>query len=257
MPSDSDRGGLRILLVPEDGRESRSFVVSRARLRMFVGAGIVIVVLLSAMAGSWWYLAARAARVSELEQRLASLEGQERRIQRLAGRLRDAESRYDRLRALFGSDTTRITSDLWLPPVGGSGSSPDAPEDGGVTPTSWPLTQRGFITQPLVQGDEGEHQGLDIAIPSHSYIRAAGPGEVVEVGEDPVYGRFVVLDHGDGYRSLYGHASETLVRLGQRVRTNEVIALTGSTGRSTAPHLHFEILRDGDPVDPLTLVRQP
>jgi murein DD-endopeptidase MepM/ murein hydrolase activator NlpD len=77
------------------------------------------------------------------------------------------------------------------------------------------------------------------------------------VGEDEVYGGFVVIDHGEGYTSLYGHASSTLVSLGQRVRQNEVIALSGSTGRSTAPHLHFEILLNGEAVDPLTMVQQP
>jgi murein DD-endopeptidase MepM/ murein hydrolase activator NlpD len=98
---------------------------------------------------------------------------------------------------------------------------------------------------------------LDVAVPADTYVRAAGAGVVVDVGEDLVYGRFVSLDHGGGYRSLYGHASETLVELGQRVRRNEVIALSGSTGRSTAPHLHFEILLNGEPLDPLTMVRQP
>jgi murein DD-endopeptidase MepM/ murein hydrolase activator NlpD len=94
-------------------------------------------------------------------------------------------------------------------------------------------------------------------VPADSYIRAAGGGVVVGAGDDPVYGRFVTLDHGGGYRTLYAHASETLVEVGQEVRRNEVIALSGSTGRSTAPHLHFEILLNGEAVDPLTMVRQP
>jgi murein DD-endopeptidase MepM/ murein hydrolase activator NlpD len=98
---------------------------------------------------------------------------------------------------------------------------------------------------------------LDIAVPTDSYVRAAGAGTVVDVGEGPVYGRFVVVDHGDGYTTLYGHASMTLVTRGEQVRQNEVIALSGSTGRSTAPHLHFEVLHDGEAVDPLTLVHQP
>jgi len=72
-----------------------------------------------------------------------------------------------------------------------------------------------------------------------------------------VYGRYVVIDHGQGYATLYGHASLNLVSLGQTVREREVIALSGSTGRSTGPHLHFEILIDGEPVDPLTMVQQP
>jgi murein DD-endopeptidase MepM/ murein hydrolase activator NlpD len=103
----------------------------------------------------------------------------------------------------------------------------------------------------------GQHSGVDIAVPTDAYVRAAGPGTVVDVGEDRVYGRFIILDHVAGYRTLYAHASTTFVERGQRVRRDEIIALTGSTGRSTAPHLHFEVLMNGDPVDPLTLVDQP
>lgn len=113
------------------------------------------------------------------------------------------------------------------------------------------------MTQELYDGNAGDHPGLDIAVATDSYIRAAGGGDVVDVGEDAVYGRFVVIDHGDGYATLYGHASHTFVALGQFVRERQVIALSGSTGRSTAPHLHFEVLVAGEPVDPLTFVEQP
>ena len=93
--------------------------------------------------------------------------------------------------------------------------------------------------------------------PTDSYVRAAGGGTVVDLGDDPVYGYFVVLDHGEGYTTIYGHTALLLVERGQRVRRNEVIALSGSTGRSTAPHLHLEILLNGEAVDPLTMVQQP
>jgi murein DD-endopeptidase MepM/ murein hydrolase activator NlpD len=66
-----------------------------------------------------------------------------------------------------------------------------------------------------------------------------------------------VIDHDGGYATLYGHASANLVTLGQVVRERQIIALSGSTGRSTGPHLHFEVLVDGAPVDPLTFVEQP
>jgi murein DD-endopeptidase MepM/ murein hydrolase activator NlpD len=66
-----------------------------------------------------------------------------------------------------------------------------------------------------------------------------------------------VIDHGEGYSTLYGHASLHLVTLGQQVRERQVIALSGSTGRSTGPHLHFEVLVNGEHVDPLTVVQQP
>lgn len=250
---------LSVILVPDGGRASRTFRVSYGRLRWLAAGAVVMAAVLTLMAGSWWYLAARAARAAALETRLAEVEADLTRIEAFSRQLETLEAQYEHIRGLFGSESTQITSELWLPPPpsirgdrgsGGAGA-------GDALPTTWPLTERGFVTQTLFEGDAGDHPGLDIAVPTDSYIRAAGPGTVVDVGDDPIYGRFVRIDHGNGYRTLYGHASSTSVQTGQRVRRGEVIALSGSTGRSTAPHLHFEILLDGEPVDPLTLVRQP
>ena len=81
-------------------------------------------------------------------------------------------------------------------------------------------------------------------------------GVVADVGEDDVYGRYVLLDHENGYRTRYAHASHTFVELGAVVRRDEVIALSGSTGRSTAPHLHFEIHpQGGSAINPYPLVK--
>jgi len=88
-------------------------------------------------------------------------------------------------------------------------------------------------------------------------VRAAGDGTVADAGEDGVYGNYVLLDHGGELQTMYGHASEVFVHEGDVVRRNEVIALSGSTGRSTAPHLHFEVRRGGEPVNPLEFVTQP
>ena len=128
---------------------------------------------------------------------------------------------------------------------------------GDETPTSWPLTEAGYITQNLIEGGAEDHPGLDIAIPTDSYVRAAGGGRVLRVGEDPMYGLFVVLEHGGGYQTVYAHASMILVERGETVRQREVIALSGTSGQSTAPHLHFEILLDGIPLDPMSMVEQP
>jgi len=254
----SESRHLNVIVVPDGSRESRTFRVSYGRLRLLAAVGLLGLVLLTAMVGSWWYFAARAGRVDQLEADLASMAADRGRVERLAIEMEALEQQYGRIRSLFGSDIDVGPSDLWLPPStlarGGRSSARSSPDD--MRPTSWPLTERGFVTQTLMEGD-GEHAGIDIAVPSDAYVRAAGPGTVVDVGEDRVYGRFVLLDHGDGFRSLYAHASTTFVESGQTVRRNEVIALTGSTGRSTAPHLHFEILMNGEPVDPLTLAAQP
>jgi len=255
-PSTRSKRHLTLMVLPDGGMESRTFRVSYGALRLVVGLLVVAGLALTLMAGSWWYLAARAARVGELEAQVTALERQEERIRELAGALAEVERRYESVRSLFGAGPVGTPSDVWLPPAGGARRATRRPGAGSTLPASWPLTEPGFVTQGLLDAEE-DHPGLDIAVPTDSYVRASGGGVVVDGGEDPVYGRFVVLDHGDGYATLYGHASMILVERGQRVRPNEVIALSGSTGRSTAPHLHFEILLNGEAVDPLSMITQP
>ncbi len=251
---------LTLIVVPDRGQESRTFQLSYRLLRLLGAFAAVIALAVTLVAGSWWYLAARASRVAELEMQVRSLEADRARVQALAAELQGIERQYARIRDLFGAHTAATPSDAWLPPAGaGRRSSTPRTTVSASVPSSWPLTERGFVTQGLLDAGDGrtEHPGLDIAVPTDSYVRAAGAGTVVDVGEDPVYGRFVVIDHGEGYTTLYGHASLNLVARGEQVRQNEVIALSGSTGRSTAPHLHFEVLLNGEAVDPLTLVHQP
>lgn len=249
------------MLVPHGGRDSRTFHLTYRRLRLIALAGVVAALALVLMAGSWWYLAARAARAGDLERQVADMARDRERLSVLVQRLESIEDQYGNIRALFGMDDVAPPSEVWLPPpttprrTGASGV--EARRAGPTAPSVWPLTERGFITQGLHDGLAGAHPGLDIAVASGSYIRAAGGGMVADVGEDAVYGRFVVIDHGSGYSTLYGHASMSLVTLGQEVRERQVIALSGSTGRSTGPHLHFEVLVEGEPVDPLSMVRQP
>ncbi len=253
-----DSRTLTLLVVPDGGNETRTFRISYGRLRIFGLVALGAIFVLSAMVGSWWYLAARAQRAVQLEQEVASFAEDRARIELLSATLAEVEAGYEHLRSLFGSGTEGRATEVWLPPAAGRASGGGAVEGVEATlPTSWPLAERGFITQGLLEGGGFDHPGLDIAVPTGSYVRAAGGGVVLEAEEDPVYGQFILLDHGDGYRSLYAHASVLFVRVGDPIRRNEIIALSGSTGRSTAPHLHFEILRDDEPVDPLTMVQQP
>ena len=99
-------------------------------------------------------------------------------------------------------------------------------------------------------GRLANHSGLDIPARHGTPILASGGGRVVFAGYKGAYGRAVVIDHGDGLSTLYGHASRLLVRPGDVVMPQQKIALVGSTGRSTGPHLHFEVIRKGSRVEP-------
>lgn len=252
------RSEMQVIVVPGSG-ESRTYRLSYARLQVLRGLAISLGVLVVFLVATWGFMISRLAHVGELEAEVGTLRAEQAQIPALLRQLRDLEGQYEKIQGLFSPQITGGASELWLLPPGSlTASSMGAGyDDGNRSPDSWPLTESGFVTQGLLDNGELAHRGMDIAIPTGSYIRAVGAGEVVEVGEDLIYGIYVRIHHGNGYESLYAHASLASVEVGELVRKNEVIGFTGSTGRSTAPHLHFEIVFEGKAVDPLELVRQP
>jgi len=99
------------------------------------------------------------------------------------------------------------------------------------------------------------HNGIDIAAPEGTSVLAARDGHVTETGQEPLLGTFVRLSHEGGYETLYGHLLEVSVSLNQAVHSGMMIGKVGTSGRSTGPHLHFEIRRKGSLRDPLPLIR--
>lgn len=95
------------------------------------------------------------------------------------------------------------------------------------------------------------HAGADVGVPIGTTVRASRAGQVITAGWVGGYGNCVIIDHGDGVTTRYGHLSEVTVSVGQYVDQGQQVALSGNTGRSTGPHLHFEIRINGEPVDPL------
>jgi murein DD-endopeptidase MepM/ murein hydrolase activator NlpD len=94
------------------------------------------------------------------------------------------------------------------------------------------------------------HKGLDLAGPSGQKIMSPAPGTVIYSGRKGRFGRFIEIDHGYGIRSRYGHLRRLLVKKGKRISRRQAIGILGSSGRSTGPHVHYEILVDGKQVDP-------
>ena len=94
------------------------------------------------------------------------------------------------------------------------------------------------------------HRGMDFSAPTGTEVFATGNATVKFTGWKQGYGNTIILDHGFGYETLYAHLHKSLVRKGQKVRRSDIIALVGNTGKSTGPHLHYEVHLDGKPVDP-------
>jgi murein DD-endopeptidase MepM/ murein hydrolase activator NlpD len=185
-------------------------------------------------------------------------------VRQLSAALDSVESRYAQVRQMIGGDIVRDPLTLGEAlPVAPSvrarvADAPRGPSVGLSVPRRWPLDEPGYITRGQVgtgTSDEA-HPGLDIAVAVGSIVRASGGGTVRQLGEDPEYGSFVLLDHPDNYQTMYGHLSRILVEPGASVAPGQVIGLSGNTGRSTAPHLHFEIRQKGVSVDPRTMIKE-
>jgi murein DD-endopeptidase MepM/ murein hydrolase activator NlpD len=107
----------------------------------------------------------------------------------------------------------------------------------------------GWRKDPMT-GDRDFHRGIDIVAPANTEISAPADGVVSRAGRFPQLGRSLDIAHGYGYVTRYAHMNEILVKPGDRVRRGDTIGLVGSTGRSTGPHLHYEVFRDGRRVNP-------
>lgn len=99
------------------------------------------------------------------------------------------------------------------------------------------------------------HKGIDMAGWHKTPINAGGDGIVKKAGRNGAFGLFIEIDHGNGFRSRYGHLSKLKVKKGEKVTENQLIGLMGSTGRSTSSHLHYEIWFNGKPIDPLKVIK--
>lgn len=113
---------------------------------------------------------------------------------------------------------------------------------------SWPVL--GPVTSPFGLRDGRPHEGLDIAADAGTPIRAAAGGQVVYAGPADTYGLLIILAHPGGWSTYYAHCDRIEVKTGQAVSAGELIGTVGSTGRSTGPHLHFEVRLNGIPYDP-------
>jgi murein DD-endopeptidase MepM/ murein hydrolase activator NlpD len=253
------------VMIQRDGStKTRTLRIPLWALRTGMWGGGLVAVALLLVGALYGPVVRAAARVPGMERDLVRLGAENRRVRELSAALDSAESRYAQVRQMMGG---QIVKD----PVAASSSIPVAPPiharlastlkdstQGISLPRHWPLDDAGYITRGQVKagGRDDAHPGIDIAVPVGSLVRASGGATVRQAGVDPEYGLFVLLDHAEEYQTMYGHLSRTLVTSQMTVAPGEVIGLSGNSGRSTAPHLHFEIRQRGLSLDPLTMVKE-
>ena len=249
------RSAWTILLLREQDTETRRIRLDRVSTWALLLGVVGGLLLLGGVVGALWTGARDDARVRELEAEVNRLRGEQAKVAELARRLEEIQEEYGRVRRALGSDGPAASAAVRLPDLSDRrpGTLAEPVADPGI-PSTWPLAAPGFVTRPFgthLEAGAAGHPGLDIAVPVGSYVRAAGAGRVLAADLDSVYGYHVRIAHRDRVSSLYAHNSWLFVEVGDSVERRQVIALSGNTGQSTAPHLHFEVRRDGRVVDPL------
>lgn len=124
-------------------------------------------------------------------------------------------------------------------------------------PVAGPVSSPFGMREDPIHGQLSMHHGTDYAVPEGTPVRAAAPGRVLFSGTKPGYGETVILDHGNGITSIYGHLKSPGVKTGDLVERGSVIGQSGQTGRSTGPHLHFEIRQHEKAVNPQAVLENP
>lgn len=260
----SERPAVTILIHRDGALESHSYRMPLWLLRAAAGGAAALGAAIILGAAFYLPILRTAARVPGLTRDVARLEADNAKIRQFVAALDRAEARYAQVRQMMGADIVpdplALASTLTVAPPVRARAPSGGPhyESGGSLPRHWPLDDLGYLTRGQVGTgtlDEA-HPGIDVAVPSGSVVRASGGGSVAQTGSDPEYGFFVLLQHPEGYQTMYGHLSRVAVTVNHTVEAGEVIGLSGNSGRSSAPHLHFEIRREGRSLDPMTMVKE-
>lgn len=244
------RKRLLVYLEPEGATRTFQYRVAYGLIAAVL-TFLVVLVIVFIVGGTIFARGIDSARkADQLSAANDSLRVEFRKLRAIEAQLGELRRVNERMLRLAGVDSDRLLDDL------ASGLELNQTEDS-VWRYSQPhlpprvgIQSRGFRSEPK----GSEHLGVDIPGPIGVPIFASGGGIVTRVGEDAVYGKVVTLDHGSGITSLYGHNDAILVSQGDSVLAGQPIARLGNTGKSSAPHLHFEIRLDDVPVDPADFI---
>lgn len=275
---------ISILLIPDDNAEPYSFRLSWTKAKMFmVIAGILALHLIGGAIGYYQFFKVSNEN-AELERSNTRLLEDNKRVYRLSAQLEAMDRDQGKIMSLLGVDnhtSSRTTMNASILPNVAAASEPsldeETPMPPSVTtdkeiesagrllvpnvkessryPTNMPtlLPAQGLLSEAFSQDWKfpmQAHTGIDIAGKRGSVVVAAGSGFVVFAGWHKDLGNLVIIHHGDDLFSYYGHNDRLLVREKRYVKRGDPIALLGSTGRSSGPHLHFEISQAGQSIDP-------
>lgn len=252
------------LIVPHHGGHEWGFRVSYRVLRL-VAMGLLALLIVGFVFNlTSGFIYIKALRTPYLMQRLARLEEEQKKVQKLEAELAQIKETDAKIRRMMGLDRApALISVDSLKPRTGAFTTGGSMESLGIStsaiqrllaqeqakaqdrPTIWPF--RGFVSKEFNGND---HLGMDISGKVGDPVVAAADGKVIFSAWDTLYGNLLKISHKGGLLTVYGHNDRLLVKFRDQVKQGQLVAYLGSSGSSTAPHLHYEILEGEKPVNP-------
>ena len=257
--------GQQVTLMLIFGTGKTPVTLKFSRLMYYVVLSVVGLLIVVSIIGTFTYarLMIHASEREELVQENEELRRLNSKVVLLENNLQAYRNMLNQVATLAGIDLTQYGMQVPAEAVVDSVFGPSTQEPSIITekaesitgPVSEPkgLPVQGFVSRtfrPTADNPKTRHLGIDIAVKKGTRVLATADGEVSFAGWDEAFGWKVVLKHPNNVETMYGHNDTLLVATGQQVRYGQAIALSGSTGVSTAPHVHYEVRVDGQPVSP-------
>ena len=273
-----------LIFVPDQEQDPKSVSMSYTAGRFLIGLLVVFSIHII-VGGIGYYRVFRLEKItSTLQLENQDLKARNRQIEQISKQLIEIQLRDEKIRKAFGQTLGLVAQNNQVSETSRSPTPPKQPATADVRyessqlrasmeqiqnnryflteerrdyfdpewlPTGLPV--EGYLTTRFQKGGwflGKTHNGIDLAAKKGTVIRAAGAGIVILSDWTPDFGNVVLISHGNGFFTYYAHAMRLLVDQGTQVRKGQQIALLGSSGKSSAPHLHFEIWKDGEPIDP-------
>jgi murein DD-endopeptidase MepM/ murein hydrolase activator NlpD len=275
---------LSLIFVPDQDKDPKSVSMSYGKGRLLFAVLILLAVHFIMGGVNYFRVAKLTATKRSLLRENAELIERNKRIDQIEKEFNEIQRTDEKIRRAFGvtlgvgeqpnpkaeASKAQSSGKVELAPTVESIPEPTESRPSGVTPlyflshkeadffnpdnlpTLLPVVN-GVVTTHFRNGEMfpgRSHWGIDIAAQKGTVIQAAGSGVVLLADWTPDFGNMVIVSHAMGFTSYYGHTMQVLVRQGAKVKKGQIIALVGSSGISSAPHLHFEIWKDGKPINP-------
>jgi murein DD-endopeptidase MepM/ murein hydrolase activator NlpD len=254
---------ITLMLIFETGRTPLTLKFSR--LLYYTVIAVISLLIIVSIVGTFNYarLLVHSSERDQLVQENEELRRLNSKIVLLEDNLQAYRNMLNQVATLAGIDLSKFG--MQIPAEGGSESESNQlseeptpitdQADINAKPVSTPkgLPVQGFVSRtfrPTADNPRTRHLGIDLAVKKGTHVIATADGEVAFAGWDDAFGWKVVLKHPNNVETMYGHNDTVLVAIGQHVHYGQTIALSGSTGVSTAPHVHYEVRVDGQPVNP-------